>query len=159
MRLTTLASLFAAACGPGKVDQDGDGYSAAEGDCVDTDAGVAPNVEDIPGDGIDSDCDGTDLNPVPISNLARGTVFSTVRDHSLGYVVSCGPDVDGNGLGDLAFNAAAFTFSSATAPQDAGAAYRTNGPLTGSVDERHIEGWTIREGDLPGPRSPMVLHS
>jgi MFS family permease len=43
-------------------DRDGDGYSAlfGGGDCDDTRADVYPGAEDIPGDGIDQDCEGGD---------------------------------------------------------------------------------------------------
>jgi len=43
-------------------DHDGDGFSAkfGGGDCDDTRADVYPGAEDIPGDGIDQDCEGGD---------------------------------------------------------------------------------------------------
>ena len=41
-------------------DADGDGYSACDGDCDDDDEDVHPGAEDIEGDAIDSDCDGSD---------------------------------------------------------------------------------------------------
>jgi hypothetical protein len=43
-------------------DRDGDGYSAlfGGGDCDDSRADVYPGAEDIPGDGIDQDCEGGD---------------------------------------------------------------------------------------------------
>ncbi|HVZ87670.1 MAG TPA: sulfatase-like hydrolase/transferase [Polyangia bacterium] len=47
-------------------DRDGDGYSArfGGGDCDDTRADVYPGAEDVPGDGIDQDCEGGDAKPV-----------------------------------------------------------------------------------------------
>ncbi|NQV90376.1 hypothetical protein HQ487_03115 [Candidatus Uhrbacteria bacterium] len=39
------------------VDNDGDGYTPAGGDCDDSNADIHPGAEDEPGDGIDSDCD------------------------------------------------------------------------------------------------------
>src|SRR5579863_3202189 len=47
-------------------DHDGDGFSArfGGGDCDDTRADVYPGAEDIPGDGIDQDCEGGDAKPV-----------------------------------------------------------------------------------------------
>ena len=41
-------------------DNDGDGYSEAEGDCDDTNADIHPGATETPGDGIDSNCDGND---------------------------------------------------------------------------------------------------
>ena len=42
-------------------DNDGDGYTEAQGDCNDNSAGVYPDAEEICGDGIDQDCSGGDL--------------------------------------------------------------------------------------------------
>lgn len=41
-------------------DNDGDGYSEVQGDCVDSDATIYPSAIEICGDGIDQDCDGGD---------------------------------------------------------------------------------------------------
>ena len=41
-------------------DNDGDGYSEAEGDCDDEDASRLPGAEEIPGDGVDSICNDDD---------------------------------------------------------------------------------------------------
>jgi hypothetical protein len=39
-------------------DRDGDGYTAADGDCDDTDADAYPGAADTPYDGVDADCGG-----------------------------------------------------------------------------------------------------
>ena len=44
-------------------DVDGDGFTVEDGDCDDNDSSSFPGAEDIPGDGIDQDCDGTDAVP------------------------------------------------------------------------------------------------
>ncbi len=46
-------------------DCDGDGYTAAQGDCDDHDKTINPEAYDFPGDNVDNDCDGTKDNPVP----------------------------------------------------------------------------------------------
>ncbi len=43
-------------------DKDGDGYSKSV-DCLDANPNVHPGTVDIPGNGVDEDCDGTDAKP------------------------------------------------------------------------------------------------
>ena len=56
--LTTLIGLLGCPLVP--ADDDNDGFTVAEGDCDDTDYTVYPGAVDIPGDGIDQNCDGED---------------------------------------------------------------------------------------------------
>jgi hypothetical protein len=43
-------------------DEDGDGVTPREGDCNDAQRGIHPRAWDRPGDGVDQDCDGTDMH-------------------------------------------------------------------------------------------------
>jgi hypothetical protein len=45
-------------------DDDGDGFTEADGDCDDSDSSIYPDAEDVPGNGIDEDCDGEDAEVV-----------------------------------------------------------------------------------------------
>ena len=47
---------------PLDIDDDEDGYTENEGDCNDTDSSINPWAYDIPDDGIDQDCSGTDAS-------------------------------------------------------------------------------------------------
>jgi choline-sulfatase len=53
-------------------DHDGDGFSArfGGGDCDDRRADVYPGAEDVPGDGIDQNCEGGDARPVAATSPA-----------------------------------------------------------------------------------------
>src|SRR5262249_22118117 len=47
----------------GDLDLDGDGFTPNQGDCNDADPSIHPGAVDIPGDGIDQDCNGRDAVP------------------------------------------------------------------------------------------------
>ena len=46
-----------------EIDRDGDGYALEDGDCDDADPTVHPGHEEVPGNGLDEDCDGSDGGP------------------------------------------------------------------------------------------------
>ena len=67
------------------VDDDGDGKTENQGDCDDGDAGRAPNIEEIAGDGIDQDCNGVDLA------AGLGTVCLPISDVPLDTELQAAP--------------------------------------------------------------------
>ena len=60
-------------------DTDGDGYSNCAGDCNLNDSSIFPFAGDSYGDGIDSDCDGTDICE---SGMLNGVYFSACAQPS-----------------------------------------------------------------------------
>jgi hypothetical protein len=61
---TGMLWLWVCACAPWSDDDlDGDGVTAAEGDCDDGDPDVHPGADDPLSDGVDRDCDGFDGPP------------------------------------------------------------------------------------------------
>lgn len=59
-------------------DRDGDGLSADDGDCDDFDATVFPGGEEILGDGMDNDCDGTVDGGVADVYLSEGAFVDDI---------------------------------------------------------------------------------
>ncbi|HTB60873.1 MAG TPA: sulfatase-like hydrolase/transferase, partial [Polyangia bacterium] len=103
----------ALAAGQAMLDFDGDGYARAlgGGDCDDSDPDIHPGALDIPGDGIDADCDGqdaTDALPPPATmaelpasvppdlNLLLVTIDTLRADHlgCYGYGRATSPAID-----------------------------------------------------------------
>ncbi|HVT09808.1 MAG TPA: sulfatase, partial [Polyangia bacterium] len=99
--------------GQALLDGDGDGYARAlgGGDCDDGDPDVHPGASDLPGDGIDADCDGQDassglpppavMSAVPASvppdlNLLLVTIDTLRADHlgCYGYGRPTSPAID-----------------------------------------------------------------
>lgn len=86
-------SLVAGCAGPtgeGRrtVDMDGDGFSV-ETDCNDAASDVHPGAAETPGDGIDSDCDGSDSPTTPVQDLLLATVHGLSADDGFGDSVAC----------------------------------------------------------------------
>lgn len=52
------------------VDKDKDGFTKEQGDCDDSDPSINPDATEICGDGIDQDCDGSDLPCLTCADIA-----------------------------------------------------------------------------------------
>ena len=67
---------------PGELDLDHDGFTGNQGDCNDTDAAINPLAFDLPGDGIDQNCNGVDSivgdGTAPVASLASPGDLATV---------------------------------------------------------------------------------
>ncbi|MFM7200698.1 MAG: MopE-related protein [Myxococcota bacterium] len=61
-------------------DDDQDGYAESDGDCNDNDPSVSPAGTEIPYDGVDQDCTGTDLIDVDQDGYSGGTGGSDCND-------------------------------------------------------------------------------
>ena len=75
-------------------DDDGDTYTEREGDCDDNDASVYPGATEICGDGIDQDCNGSDLS---CSDAAAGAGQESASDSDTGDQSSGGGGGGGGG--------------------------------------------------------------
>jgi hypothetical protein len=142
-------------------DEDGDGFSLADGDCDDTNPDVNPGMIEICADGLDNDCDG----------------FADFGDDGSGNP-ACSPydqSPDALGLDPLAFNAdgtPVVAFSAGSIVDQGGRFELEAGPSIFSVGipvtdgltlelrisgatifgdvEQTAEGWSIRNGRLGG---------
>ena len=74
---------------PADTDDDGDGYSENEGDCNDNAATIFPGAIEICGDGIDQDCNGSDLLCTAIDGLTLSWIKPD-DDRVAGYNIYCG---------------------------------------------------------------------
>lgn len=82
------------------VDEDGDGMLDSEGDCDDTDASIYLGAPEIPNDGIDQNCDGSDFIFIPGCTNSQASNFNpsaTVDDGSCLFLIVFRVDMFLNG--------------------------------------------------------------
>ena len=82
------------------VDEDGDGMLDSEGDCDDTDASIYLGAPEIPNDGIDQNCDGSDFIFIPGCTNSEASNFNpsaTVDDGSCLFLIVFRVDMFLNG--------------------------------------------------------------
>ena len=70
------------------IDKDKDGFTKEQGDCDDSNPGINPDATEICGDGIDQDCDGSDLPCLTCADIAGYWVGGYTEHHCSGVTVS-----------------------------------------------------------------------
>jgi hypothetical protein len=123
----------------GPTDDDGDGWTIAGGDCDDGDRDVNPGEDEVCGDGVDNDCNGSDAR----CGLAGRIPLSEADAKLTGEDVSGGAgrrlvvqDINGDGIVDVLISA-----------DQADTAYLVLGPVSGDADLASADATFVAEGE------------
>jgi hypothetical protein len=85
---------------PEDIDDDNDGFTENQGDCDDSDPTINPGADEICGDGIDQDCNGSDLTCVDVNVDTDGDGLSDTDEISIYGTNPNKADSDGDGVDD-----------------------------------------------------------
>ena len=102
---------------PADTDDDGDGFTENEGDCDDTDPSINPDAIDIPGDGIDQDCSGSDASEAFASIVVTPETATILTGEDLALMAT-GINADGtsrNITSEVSWSTGGSVFNSGTA--------------------------------------------
>ena len=85
---------------PQNTDDDEDGYTENQNDCNDNNAAVYPGAEDICGDGIDQDCDGSDTTCVDYNRDTDNDGLKDYEEENTYFTDPNKADTDGDMVPD-----------------------------------------------------------
>lgn len=157
-------------------DDDGDGFSELAGDCNDFLANIYPGQVEVPGDQVDSNCDGYDGKIAPDTSIDDPTTYADTalekasailvgpadRANLMGWSSSIG-DLDGDGQADLAWATAVSSRDTLETEGVVYVAYVPRAGYSGTLEYDQVAsftlhgvgapnslGITMRSGDLNG---------
>ena len=128
-------------------DDDGDGQADCQGDCDDSDATVFAGGAEICDDGIDNDCTTRidDGCAIDAARSADVTIAGETSYDYLGYNISAGGDLNGDGYTDLVTGA--YQFEVSTSAYSTGRGYVFFGPMTSGTSLRGSSADFTVDGD------------